>query len=351
MRLRDRVKRFTERLRRLFRRAPLAPRSGHFVAGSKWSWRGWLGHAPWVAPSRDYLLYLPDNYNRRRAYPLAVWIHGCRQSPEDFASGSGVVTEANQRNMLVLLPRQTHSANPDGCWNWFDPPTAAGYGEAAIIMAQITDVRRRHRIERKRIFLAGLSSGGALAAILAVRHPERFAAVATHSGVPCGAATSAWSAQEALRSGPNRQVERIALAARHRAPKLALPMPALIIHGSEDQRVHAANARRLVTQFLALNGDARALEADLDLPTADRSEQFDATPTCRGYQVYSYLESGRTMVQYASIAGLAHAWSGGDDEYAYNDVLGPSATGMIFDFFDGCTKSGVVSLLARLMRR
>ena len=351
MPLRDRVERFSDWLRRLFRRAPPPPRPGYLETGSKWSWRGWLAHMPWVAPSRDYVLYLPDNYNPRRAYPLVVWLHGCRQSPEDFAAATRIVAEANTHNVLVLLPRQTRSANADGCWNWFDSATGAGYGEAAIVMAQIMEVRRRHRLDRRRIFLAGLSSGGALAAVLVVRHPERFAAVAIHSGVPCGAATTAWTAQEVLRSGPNRQVERIALAARHRAPARALPVPALIICGSEDKRVHEANARRLVTQLLALNGDPRALAADTALPPADRVQRFEATDTAHAYELHDYLEAGRNLVQYVLIAGLAHAWSGGDEQFPYNDAKGPDATRIIFDFFDQRAKSGVRSLLARMLRR
>lgn len=352
MSIRERMLRLRDWLRQLFRRPPPAPRPGYFEAGSKWSWRGWLAHAPWVAPSRDYLVYVPDNYMPRRAYALVVWLHGCRQTPEDFAAGSGIVGEANARDVLVLLPRQTRSANPDGCWNWFDPPTAAGYGEAAIVLAQIVDVRRHFRVDKRRIVLAGMSSGGALAAILAVRYPERFAAVAIHSGVPCGAASSAWTAQEAMRSGPNRQVERIALAARHRAPERALPLPALVLHGSADERVHRRNAQRLVTQFLALNGDARAFAADSALPAADDIERVDGRGGGRSYEVHRYLTAHRETVRYIGIEELAHAWSGGDEAYSFHDAHGPHATTLIFDFFaERLVAKSVLPFLSRWFKR
>jgi poly(3-hydroxybutyrate) depolymerase len=343
MTLRERVRRFREWLRQLLRRRPPEGREGYFEAGGKWSWRGWLTQFPWVAPSRDYLVYLPRDYVARRSYPLVVWLHGCKQSPEEFAAGSGIAGEADGHPAIVLLPRQASHANPEGCWNWFDPGTAAGYGEAAIVMAQIHDVSKRYRIDRRRIFVAGMSSGGALAAVLAV---------AIHSGVPCGAATNAWSAAEALRSGPNRQVERIALAARHHARAGALPLPALVIQGAGDDRVHAANARRLATQFLALNGDDRAFSSDSELPPADRVDRLAGGDNLRSCETHCYTRDGQDLVRYALIDGLGHAWSGGDPAYPWHDAQGPSATRLIFAFFDQRMKARRMrSFLSRLLGR
>jgi len=219
----------------------------------------------------------------------------------------------------------------EGCWNWFDPSTAAGYGEAAIVLAQIAEIRKQYRVQKKQIYVAGMSSGAALAAVLAVRHPERFRGVAIHSGVPCGAATSAWTAQHALRSGPSTAVERIALAENARAPRGALPLPALIIHGDQDARVDAQNANRLVSQFLALNGDQRGLDG-AGLPAPDEQRHFLDTGQNSLCDLSTYRHGGRTVVQYLTVPGLDHAWSGGDSAYVFNSSRGPDATSVVLDF-------------------
>jgi poly(3-hydroxybutyrate) depolymerase len=352
MSIRERLKPLAAWVRRLFRVGPLKEREGYFDVGSKWSWRGWLSIAPWVPPTREYLLYVPANYSPRNIYPLVIWIHGCKQSPEEFAAGTGVMHEADRRAALVLLPRQARHANPEKCWNWFDGSTTAGYGEAAIVLAQVNEVRRRYRVDKRRIYVAGLSSGGGLAAVIAVRHPDRIAAAAMHSGVPCGAASSAWTAPAALRSGPNREVEGIGLVARHNARPDALPVPALVIHGSGDTRVHAENARRLVTQFLALNGDERAMVSNPQLPEADGMDTVEEAETTHPYLVYHYLKDGADIVRYVAVDGLEHAWSGGDDAYPYQDGMGPGATALIFDFFaDRAKARRPLSFLARIWRR
>ena len=322
-----------EWLRDLFRGRPPGAREGHFVVGSKMSWRGWLAHSPWVAPSRDYLLYVPANYRAWRGHSLVVWLHGCKQSPEEFAAGTRIAEEADARGMFVLLPRQSSGANMEGCWNWFDPATSAGYGEAAIVLAQIAEVRKQYRINASRVYVGGMSSGGAFAAALAIRHPDRFAGVAIHSGAPCGAGSSAWSAAQALRVGPNTDVERIARVERARAPRRALPLPAMIIHGADDARVHPANSRRLVTQFLTLNGDARgAAEGE---PVPDDVDRIVDAEGAHTYDVQTFRAGKRTLVQFITVHGLAHAWSGGDPSYAYHVAHGPDATSLMLDFLLG----------------
>ena len=131
---------------RLVRRAPPPP--GRFERGSKFSWRGWIGSAPWAWPARDYLVYVPRGHAGWRRRPLLVLLHGCRQTPEEIAAGTRITQLADERGWLVLLPRQTTQANAWGCWNWFDRRTIAGKGQAAI--AAHPRERARTRLERRR---------------------------------------------------------------------------------------------------------------------------------------------------------------------------------------------------------
>jgi poly(hydroxyalkanoate) depolymerase family esterase len=284
-----------------------------------------------VLPARDYLLYVPAGYDDTRARPLLVWIHGCRQGPEEFAAGTRVARLADEQGLLVLLPRQSQAANVERCWNWFDPLTAHGSGETAILAAQIEQVLREYRAEPGRIYVAGLSSGAALAATLALRAPHLVAAVALHSGMPCGAARSAAGARRAMRSGPETDTDAVALAARaERSPGGTLP--ALVIHGSADASVAPANAARLVRQFLLFNGAPTSrLPGQAGLPEpARRSRLANGTLP---HEVSDFVVEGRLAVRLVSVESLGHAWSGGEPELAYFDPRGPDATRFTWEFF------------------
>lgn len=208
-------RRIREFLARIFRRKPPAP--GYFVKGHKASLRGWLHAAPWIWPSREYLLYVPRGYGGWKRRALVVMIHGCKQTPEDFALSTRIAPLADEHGWLVLLPRQTDKFNPWSCWNWFDSATSAGHGEAAIAAAQIRAVRRHYRVNRRRIFVAGFSAGGALAAALAVRHPGLFAGAFVHSGLACGAASGPAAALNVMRRGADTDPWKIGEQAGTRA--------------------------------------------------------------------------------------------------------------------------------------
>ena len=315
---------------RLFRRKPVEP--GHFVADSKLAWRGWLAVNPWLWPSREYLVYVPRGYGGWRRRPLLVLLHGCRQTPEDFAAATRIAALADSNGWLVLLPRQSSKANAWTCWNWFDKPTSAGRGEAAIIAAQIRAVRRAYRVHPRRIFAAGMSAGGCLAAVLGLRYPKLLAGVAVHSAVACGAASGPMAAMQVLRRGADTQTEAIAAAAREVAPRRALPVPLLIIHGSDDHVVALRNARELVRQYLVFNGrlEPQPLPPD-ELPPSDHEVSQQIAPG-RTATTIEYRDGTRTLVRMVRVDGLGHAWSGGDAAFPYNDPLPPDATALLGAF-------------------
>ncbi len=327
-------------IKRLVSRAPRAL-PGHFAPGKRHSLEGTLAHFALISPGREYLLYVPRGYRATRAAPLMVWIHGCRQTPEQFAAGTRVARIADEHGALVLLPRQSPLANFERCWNWFDPNTLLGEGEAAIVAAQVEQVASGYSVNRDRIYVAGLSSGGGLAAVLALRAPQLFAAVAVHSGVACGTAQSASSARHALRLGPRRDPVPLARDARAAAAHLgALPVPALIIQGSADGLVAPVHANYLVRQFLVFNGlPESALPPGHALPAPTQTRTVQRTKG-HPHAIHDFAVGRRIAVRHIEIQGLAHAWSGGDAAHGYFDAREPDATHLIWDFLSDFSKAG-----------
>jgi poly(3-hydroxybutyrate) depolymerase len=263
---------------------------------------------------------------------LLVLLHGCRQTPEDFAAATRIAALADSNGWLVLLPRQSSKANAWTCWNWFDKATSAGRGEAAIVVAQIRAVRRAYRVHPRRIFVAGMSAGGCLAAVLGLRHPKLFAGVAAHSAVACGAASGPMAAMQVLAHGADTAVEQIGATARDAASRRALPVPLLVVHGGDDHVVSLRNARQLVRQYLVFNGrlDPKEMAPD-ELPPPDREITQQLSPG-RTATTIEYRDGARTLVRMVRVDGLGHAWSGGDATFPYNDPLPPDATALLGAF-------------------
>ena len=320
-------KRLTSRIVGWFRREP-AP--GRFESGSAFSLRGWVSIAPTVWPSRDYLVYVPKGRSAWKRAPLVVLCHGCKQTAEDIARSSRITEVADREGFVVLLPQQKDAANAWRCWNWFEHRTAAGDGETAIVAAQIRAVRRAYRIDRSRVVAAGLSAGGVLAATLGMRYPDLVRAVAVHSGLACGAARSPMSAMAVLRDGPDTDVVEIARKARGTRD---VRVPIVAIHGTDDPIVAPRNAIALMQQYLALNG--RDLPAGGDaqaLPPPDTERRIEVAPG-RSMTVREWRRDGRAVARLVEVAGLGHAWSGGDPSAPFTDAAPPSASDLIAGLF------------------
>ena len=322
--------RFKSWLARLFRRE-VPP--GRFESGAKFSWHGWLAAMPFVWPRREYLVYVPRGWSRWKRAPLLVLCHGCKQTPEEIVAATRLAALADRERWLILLPRQKESANPWHCWNWFDARTAEGKGEAAIVAAQIDAVASRYNADRQRVLVAGMSAGGALAAVLGVRHGGLVNGAIVHSGLACGAASSPMTALGVMKRGPDADVEKIAIDARRDAGGRARPVPLLAIHGDADDIVASRNAVALVRQYLRLNGhpvlDSEVASA-FALPPADaesRAVVDGRTVTTRDWRVGAKL-----IARLVSVDALGHAWSGGDGAFPFNDPSAPDASALIAAF-------------------
>jgi poly(hydroxyalkanoate) depolymerase family esterase len=264
------------------------------------------------AGSRSYKLYVPACAEAGAALPLVVMLHGCTQSPDDFAAGTRMNDWAERDGFLVCYPAQTSSANGQRCWNWFkDGDQKRGAGEPALIAGITRDVMARRPVDPDRVYVAGLSAGGALAATMGQRYPDLYAAVGIHSGLACGAAHDANSAFAAMRAGAGPLV----------ADSGAAPVPAIVFHGDRDSTVNPVNADEVTAQAV----HAAAVKT---------VSEDGAEPGGRTYRRMRHLDAdGRVIVEQWTIHGAGHAWSGGSAAGSYTDPQGPDASGEMLRFF------------------
>jgi poly(hydroxyalkanoate) depolymerase family esterase len=254
-------------------------------------------------------------------------LHGCKQDSLSFAEGTRMNALAEEGRCAVLYPEQSTRSNPLRCWNWFESASLEGHGEAALIARLINRVTNRRPIDPRRVYVVGMSAGGAMACVLAVRHSQLFAACAIHSGVMFGAAASPGQALAAMRSGPSAAAIDTArrLIRERRDP--AVTVPTLVIHGDRDTTVNPVNADRIIEQLQAraefIDPTAGALSA-----SGERSTESGGR-TCRQHD---YTQQGRIVLRKVVVEELGHAWSGGDIRYEFNDAAGPDASRLILDF-------------------
>jgi poly(3-hydroxybutyrate) depolymerase len=283
-----------------------------------------------VLPWRRYRLYLPRGTSRATRAPLVVLLHGCRQTAGDFAHGTRIEAAADRAGVRVAMPDQKDRANPWRCWNWFDARTVAGKGEAAIVAAIVRKVTRRYAVDRDRIVVAGLSSGAALAAIVGVRYPGLVRGVFTHAGLACDAAETAFMAPTAMRRGPQTDVAAVALAARARAGS-DVSVALVAVHGGDDDVVARLNVEALARQYLALDGVDVPPGGNVALPPPASTERTVLSST-RSVRTRAWQRGGRELVRIVEVAGLGHAWSGGDPAWPFHAAGPPDATAMLVDW-------------------
>ncbi len=285
------------------------PRPAKSAASSRFEERSYTG----PEGTMTYWLYLPAGMTA--AMPVVVMLHGCTQSPQDFARGTGMNALADEMGFIVAYPSQPAAANMQKCWNWFKPgDQQRDSGEPAMIAAITRAVIDDHHADRERVYVAGLSAGGAAAAIMGAAYPDVYAAIGVHSGLACGAANSMWSAFSAMRSG---------------APATPAPtddgrfVPVITFHGDNDMTVHAVNSAHIV--------EAAAIRSATPLTT--RTEKGVSTGKRKFSRVISSGPDKLPVIEHWTIHGAGHAWSGGDTSGTYTDASGPDASRAMLDFF------------------
>lgn len=272
--------------------------------------------------SRRYRLYVPAGLPS--AAPLVVMLHGCTQSPDDFALGTRMNRLADVHGLVVAYPEQPAQANSSKCWNWFLPTDQQrNGGEPALIAGIAREVTARHGIDANRVFVAGLSAGAAMAVVMGQTHPDVFAAIGVHSGLPFASAHDVASALKAMKGGRARG----AVSALHETARTSSqPVPLIVFHGDRDHTVQASNAAEVVRQAVQAHAP-RGLSVDAVTSAAGSGAQRGHTRTLhRDAQ-------GRVWVESWTVHGAGHAWSGGDARGSFTDPRGPDASGEMLRFF------------------
>lgn len=271
-------------------------------------------------------LYLPSAWPRRGGLPLLVMLHGCRQDAQSFATGTGMNRVAEREGFAVLYPEQDPLANPLRCWNWFRAEVMRGEGESQALVRLVRRIRDRYGLDAQRVYVAGMSAGAAMAQVLAVRHPELFAAAALHSGVMYGASATPWLALSTMRHGSPRSPSTLARSVRAELGPVPC-VPTLLIHGQQDDVVVPRNALQAAEQIRDLA--APAVSPDANPPAMKETFMLEGGRRC---SVQEWQRDGRPLVRVCLVDGLGHAWSGGDASLPYNDAAGPDASRLIWEF-------------------
>ncbi|MBA2443425.1 MAG: PHB depolymerase family esterase [Rubrobacter sp.] len=301
--------------------ASVAPPAGRFVSGSYTNRDG----------TRAYKLYIPTG-STGQPLPLLVMLHGCTQNAEDLATGTRMNALAESGVFLVVYPEQAASANASRCWNWFETgDQRRDRGEPSIIAGITRQIAATQPIDTRRIYVAGMSAGGAMAAVMGATYPDLYAAVGVHSGVAYGAAHDLPSAFRAMKQGAShaaraktRTAEDIGAGEPGRA------VPTIVFHGDRDGTVHRRNGEQVLHQSSGVGTTGRDAGGDDPRVTVRRGQ----APGGRAYTRSVYHDAtGRPVAEQWLVHGAGHAWSGGSVRGSYTDAHGPDASAEMVRFF------------------
>lgn len=294
-----------------------ASSAGQFIAGSYSNQAG----------SRSYKLYIPSGYHGQ-ALPLMVMLHGCTQSPDDFAAGTRMNAIAEEKQCFVVYPAQTQSANSSKCWNWFNAiDQQRDQGEPSIIAGITRQIISSHHIDASQVYIAGMSAGGAMAVIMGKLYPDLYAAVGVHSGLPYAAAHDLPSALAAMKggvAGRSAPLKSSRSASGTTAQQHAIPV--IVFHGDRDTTVHPRNGEKV----MAHANPAAAATPGKPEPSVLRGK----IPNGHAYTQTTHQNAeGQIVAEHWVIHGAAHAWSGGSKRGSYTDAKGPDASQEMMRFF------------------
>jgi poly(hydroxyalkanoate) depolymerase family esterase len=282
--------------------------------------------------SRRYKLFIPSRA-AGKPLPLLVMLHGCLQDPDDFALGTQMNAIAEELHFFVLYPEQSETANQTRCWNWFNAANQRrDQGEPAIIAGMTREMIQSHKIDARRVYIAGMSAGGAMAAIMAANYSDLYAAVGIHSGMPYGAAQNLLAAITAMKDGA---------AVGSQLPSKSIPL--IVFHGDQDLMVNSRNGEQLISQWLDGPAPGRRQEASTAQAHEGNGRAFTRTLYRDG--------AGNLIAENWLVHDAGHAWSGGGSAGSFADSAGPDASREMVRFFSAVSQDAVRMERGGLLKR
>jgi poly(hydroxyalkanoate) depolymerase family esterase len=271
--------------------------------------------------TRAYKLYIPSGY-RGQELPLLVMLHGCTQNADDFAAGTNMNALAEDRQCFVAYPEQAQSANGSKCWNWFnEQDQQREQGEPSIIAGITRDIVETYHLDSRRIYIAGLSSGGAMAEIMGKTYPDLFAAIGVHSGLPYASAQNLQAAAAVMKDGMS-----VSATASYKS------IPVIVFHGDQDTTVNPRNGDQIIAHAVSDAMADRERFADHAAPQMTVGQGKVVNGRVYTHTVYRD-GNGNGIAEQWIVHGAGHSWSGGSDQGSFTDSRGPDAAKEMLRFF------------------
>lgn len=355
----------------VLRIVPLLCASLCFAGTPVGQWKDGIFVASWpfLLNTYTYKVWLPSGYGASvlsgAKMPVLLLLHGCTSNPENMAEVSRMNDIADREGFIVVYPKEPVVRNPMGCWNFYNPENQArNSGEAGAIHGILQEVMASYRsvVDRQRVYVAGISAGGGMTAIMAACYPDVFAAAAIHSGGMYKAATGPISDIAVLPFGSIFDPDMRGQDAWECGGKLRRQVPMLVFHGTTDIVVNPKNGRQAAQQFVQTNDLADDARDNDSVPYQNpagqvsyddgykrnkpsSTESIAETPEKRAYKKETYMSSdnSKVLVQMYTIEGMNHAWSGGKPGMAFSDPKGPDASQISWDFFKAYTLDGNIT--------
>ncbi|HKP51592.1 MAG TPA: PHB depolymerase family esterase [Chloroflexia bacterium] len=283
---------------------------------------------------RIYKILVPDGYQQGTPIPLVVMLHGCTQNPDDFAAGTEMNTYADLHTFFAVYPEQPASSNANKCWNWFEPAhQERGSGEPAIIAGIVDEVKREYTVDDSRVYVAGISAGGAMSVIMAATYPDVFAAAGVSAGLEYKAGHDLPSALIAQTQGGPDPVGQ-GNAAYTAMGEYARVVPVIVFHGTLDVTVVVTNGHQVLSQWAQTNDLASDDVDNDDIDDIPEATLPGSVPGGHTYTRYVYNDaSGADVMEKYIVDDMRHAWSGGSSAGSYTDPQGPKASEIMWQFF------------------